>query len=164
MDTLGRWLAANMRWLTNQLTRRGRALADAEDLIQEGIVRVYEYRAKGGLVREPQSVLVRTVTRLSMNEHRDAHRDLYVRRSFDELLLPDPGPRPDEALEAQQRLERVMSALEAVPARTREVFLLCRLAGASHEDIGRQFGISVSAVEKHVARAMAVLIARRLEE
>lgn len=144
--------------------RRGRARADAEDLIQEGILRVYEYRARGGQVREPEAVLVRTVARLSMNQRRDSHRDLYTQRVFEDLAIADPAPRPEESLDMQQRLEQVLRVLETVPPRTREVFLLHRLAGTSQEDIARQFGISVSAVEKHVARAVAALITERLKE
>jgi RNA polymerase sigma-70 factor (ECF subfamily) len=148
----------------NQLTRRGRTRADAEDLIQEGIARVYEYRAKGAEVREPEAVLVRTVGRLSLNQRRDAHEDLYTRTPLEDLILVDPIPGPEEVLASQQRLERVMSALQSVPERTREIFLLHRVAGNSHAEIAEQLGISVSAIEKHVARAMAVLIAQRLNE
>lgn len=164
VDRLSTWLAGNIDWLKSQLTRRGRVREDAEDLIQEGIVRVYEYRAKGGQVHEPEAVLVRTVGRLSINQRRDSHADLYVKRMIDELALIDPAPRPDESVYAQQKLEQVMRVLEAVPERTREVFFLHRLAGASHEDIARQMGISASAVEKHVARAMAALMTERLRE
>jgi DNA-directed RNA polymerase specialized sigma24 family protein len=42
--------------------------------------------------------------------------------------------------------------------------LLHRLAETHHEDIAKQLGISVSAVEKHIARAVAALIAERLDE
>ncbi len=164
MDRLSTWLATNVNWLKNQLTRRGRVLEDAEDLIQEGIVRVYEYRAKGGQVYEPEAVLVRTVARLSMNQRRDGHAELYAKRPFDDLILVDPRPRPDETVDAQQRLDRIMRVLTQVPERTREVFFLHRLAGASHEEISKQLGVSVSAVEKHVARAMAALVGERLRE
>jgi RNA polymerase sigma factor (sigma-70 family) len=164
MDRLSDWLTNNVYWLKNQLTRRGRAREDAEDLIQDGIVRVYEYRAKGGQVVEPEAVLVRTVARLSINERRDSHRHLFTGKALDDLHLIDPHLPPDEVLDLQQRLARLMSVLNTVSERTREIFLLHRLTGAGHEEIAQQFGISVSAVEKHVARAMAVLIAERLKE
>lgn len=164
VDRLSTWLESNISWLKSQLTRRGRAREDAEDLIQEGIARVYEYRARGGQVREPEAVLVRTVERLSINQHRDSHRNLYSKRVLEDLSLVDPAPRPEEQLDAQQRLDRVMRVLETVSPRTREVFLLHRIAGAGQEDIARRFGITVSAVEKHVARAVAALITERLQE
>lgn len=164
VDRLTLWLAKNTAWLKGQLTRRGRSLADAEDLIHDGIVRVYEYRARGGEVREPESVLVRTVERLSINGHRDSHRDLYTRRVLDDLVLVDQRLRPEEHLDIQQRLDWVMRVLEGLPDRTCEVFLLHRLAGVGQDEIARQLGISVSAVEKHVARAVAALVTEKLRE
>jgi RNA polymerase sigma-70 factor (ECF subfamily) len=44
------------------------------------------------------------------------------------------------------------------------VFLLHRLAGVGQDEIARQLGISVSAVEKHVARAVAALVTEKLRE
>lgn len=164
VDRLTLWLADNVNWLRSQLTRRGRAREDAEDLIQEGIVRVYEYQARGGQVREPEAVLVRTVSRLAQNQVRDSHRDLYSRRLLEDMSVIDPAPGLEDRLDAQQRLDRVMRVLETVSVRTREIFLLHRLAGASHDEIANDFGISISAVEKHVARAVAALVTERLKE
>jgi RNA polymerase sigma-70 factor (ECF subfamily) len=164
VDRLTLWLADNVNWLRNQLTRRGRAREDAEDLIQEGIVRVYEYQAKGGQVREPEAVLVRTVARLAQNEVRDAHRELYSKRVLEDLVLVDPSPCPDDRLDIQQRLDRVIGVLDSVSPRTREIFLLHRLTDAGHDEIARKFGISISAVEKHVARAVAALVTERMKE
>jgi RNA polymerase sigma factor (sigma-70 family) len=164
MDRLGAWLKGNLNWLKSQLTRRGRALHEAEDLIQEGIVRVYEYQARGGEVREPEAVLVRTVIRLSLNEKRQPHRNLLGSTVFESLSVADPGLLPEETLDIRQRLDHVLHVLESVPPRTREVFLLHRLAGFGQEEIAEQLGISVSAIEKHVARAVAALAADRLSE
>ena len=164
MDPLSNWLAMNLHWLKNRLSRRVRNPEDAQDLIQEGILRVYEYRAKGGEIRDPEAVLLRAIDRLSINWRRDGHRELYSDESIEELLLIDKAPRPDEALDAEQRVRRTMRILDTLPPRTREVLLLHRLAETHHEDIAQQLGISVSAVEKHIARAVAALMAERLNE
>ncbi|MGH7104765.1 MAG: sigma factor-like helix-turn-helix DNA-binding protein, partial [Acetobacteraceae bacterium] len=37
--------------------------------------------------------------------------------------------------------------------RTRKIFILHRLEGRTHAEIAAQHGISISAVEKHIARA-----------
>lgn len=164
MDRLGSWVSMNIHWLKSRLRYRGRNSEDVEDLIQEGILRVYEYRAKGKEIREPEAVLLRTVNRLSMNKNRNAHRDLYAEEAIEDLLLIDEQPRPDEVLDAQQRMKRMMQVLDTLPPRTKEVLLLHRLAETHHEDIAKQLGISVSAVEKHIARAVAALVAERLDQ
>jgi len=164
MDRLSNWVSANIHWLKSRLKRRLRNLQDAEDLIQEGILRVYEYRARGGEIREPEAVFLRTIQRLSMNRERNAHRELYSTAMLEDLLLIDQRPRPDEALDAEQRVQRTMRVLDSLPPKTKEILLLHRLAEAHHEDIAKQLGISVSAVEKHIARAVAALIAEKLQE
>jgi RNA polymerase sigma-70 factor (ECF subfamily) len=62
----------------------------------------------------------------------------------------------------RQRLRQVIAALEELPARTRDIFVLFRLDRLKQSEIAAQMGISVSAVEKHVVRAVAHL-ARRLK-
>jgi RNA polymerase sigma-70 factor (ECF subfamily) len=59
---------------------------------------------------------------------------------------------------ARERLETVKFVLGQMPERTREVFLMHRLDGMKYREIAATFGISVSAVEKHIARATQALI------
>jgi RNA polymerase sigma factor (sigma-70 family) len=157
MDRLTVWLTRNARWLMTQLRRRGRTREEAEDLIQEAYLRVYEYCEKGK-AREPERVLVRTVMRLSMNEWRDRRRHLYSKQSVEDLLLVDPAPPPEDVLAVENYLRQIVSTLNNIEPRTREAFHLHRVEGLSYAQISRQMGISVSAVEKHIAWAMAVLL------
>lgn len=140
------------------LQRRGRTREQAEDLIQEAFLRMQEYCEKGGEVRQPEGFLVRTALRLAMNARRDEHRDLYVDQSVDELtLVVDTTPAPDEVLAAEQCLDRMREALDAVSRRTRDVFFMHRLDGLSYSQIAEKLGVSVSAIEKHIASALATL-------
>jgi RNA polymerase sigma factor (sigma-70 family) len=164
MDRLSDWVATNLHWLKSRWSRGRDGAHDAEDLIQESILRVYEYRAKGGEIREPEAVLLRTISRLAMNQARDAHRELYSKETLEDLLLIDERPLPDEVLDAQQRVHRVKQVLETLPPRTKEILLLHRLAETQREDIAKQLGISVSAVQKHIARAVAALMMEKLHE
>jgi RNA polymerase sigma factor (sigma-70 family) len=58
----------------------------------------------------------------------------------------------------REDLRALMAALLSLPARTRTIFILHRLDGRKYRDIGAQLGISPSAVEKHMLRAMEHLI------
>jgi RNA polymerase sigma-70 factor (ECF subfamily) len=53
------------------------------------------------------------------------------------------------------------AALEAMPARTRAIFLLFRLEHLRQAEIAGIYGISVSAVQKHLVRASAALVRHR---
>jgi RNA polymerase sigma factor (sigma-70 family) len=157
MDRLTTWMASNLRWLKGQLRRRGRTTEEAEDLIQEAWLRVFEY-CERGQVREPERVLVRTVSNLMRNEDRHRRRHPYVGQAVEELSLADAAPLPEEVLASRQRLTHVLNALATVDTRTREAFLLHRTDGLSYPQIAKQLGVSVSTVEKRIAWAMAVLL------
>ncbi len=140
------------------LLRRGRTREEAEDLIQEAFLRMQEYCGKGGEVRKPESFLVRTVLRLAMNARRDEHRELYADEKSEELaLVIDTRPTPDEVLAGDECLERMRNALDAVSRRTREVFFMHRLDGLSYAQIAQSLGLSISAIEKHMASALAIM-------
>jgi RNA polymerase sigma-70 factor (ECF subfamily) len=51
----------------------------------------------------------------------------------------------------------VVAALAELKPKTREIFLLNRLDGLSYTQIAVRFGISPSAIEKHMIKALAHL-------
>ena len=146
-----------VRRLQTILRRRGQTHEDAEDLIQEAFLRLHVY-CQSQEVREHEAFLTRTTLNLSVDRHRKAHSDLYSGEAIENLLLVDLRPTPDEELATQERLSQVGVVLDALAPRTREVFLMHRVEGNSCGQIAKAFGISVSAVEKHIARAVLALM------
>jgi RNA polymerase sigma factor (sigma-70 family) len=151
------WLISHFGRLEALLRRRGRTREEAEDLIQEAFLRVKAYCDEGGEVREPEAFLVRTVLNLARDVRAREHRDLYVKERVEKLIIADHGPTPDEVLEAEDRLRQLRETLDAINPRTRQVFFMHRLDGMSYVQIADHFGVSVSAIEKHIARAMSAL-------
>lgn len=146
-----------IRQLRRLLRRHGRSREDADDLIQEAFLRLHVY-CRDEEVRQQEAFLSRTVLNLSIDLHRKEHRELYAAESVESLPLMDLRPTPDEDLAALQRLNKVGAVLDALGPRTREIFLMHRLEGYGCAQIAAQFGISVSAVEKHIARAVLSLM------
>lgn len=142
------------------LRRRGRSQDDAEDLIQEAFLRLTEY-CRTGEVRDEPGFLQRTVINLSIDRHRVDSRHPCAGQPVDELaeVLPlvDSAPAPDEVLAAQQRLNEVRMVLGEISPRTRDIYLACR-AGYRYEQVAAAFGVSVSTIEKSVARAVIALM------
>ena len=62
-------------------------------------------------------------------------------------------------LEGRQALQTAVAALQLLPERTRDIFILRRVEGYAYRDIASRYGISVSAVEKHMVRAVQHLVA-----
>ncbi len=146
------------RRLKALLLKRGRTREEAEDLIQDAFLKMQEYCLRGGQVHKPENFLVRTVLRLASNARRDAHRELYVDAQVENLtLIIDATPTPDEVLAGDQCLERMRNALDGVSRRTRDAFFMHRLDGLSYAEIAQRLGVSISAVEKHIASALVAL-------
>jgi RNA polymerase sigma-70 factor (ECF subfamily) len=73
---------------------------------------------------------------------------------FDSELHAEDEIDPQRILGGKEDLHAATAALLRLPERTRTVFILRRLEGRRHRDIAMQLGISVSAVEKHMVRAI----------
>jgi RNA polymerase sigma factor (sigma-70 family) len=157
-------LSVHLCYLKKLLRRRGRTLEEAEDLVQEAFVRLQVYCKEGGTVREPEAFLVRTVLNLAIDARRRDRRDLYENQSVEDLYLVDLSPSPDEVFAAEQRLLKIRCSLNRLSERTQEVFFLHRLEGFSYAEIAQRLRVSVSAVEKHIASAVATLAMERQKE
>jgi RNA polymerase sigma factor (sigma-70 family) len=137
------------------LMRRGRSAHDADDLMQEAWVRLACYE-KSQPVHKPEAFLMRAALNLSI----DAHRQRQAQGEevmLEDVVLVDGAPSAEAALLAKERVARLSDGLHRLPEKTREIFLAHRLDGLSYTEIARQRGISINAVERHVAKAMLLL-------
>lgn len=130
----------------------------AEDLLHSAFVRLSEYR-KQNTVDNPSGFLVKTAANLAVDERRraQARRESPIDIA-DMLDLSDGQPLHPEVLAAQERLTKIMAGLESLGPKTREIFLLHRVDGLKYREIAAQFDITVSAVEKHIAKASLFLV------
>lgn len=143
--------------LRGLLRRKGQSRDDADDLIQEAFLRLHVY-CQDEEVQQQEAFLTRTVLNLVVDIHRKSHRDLYSEEPIESLLLVDIRPTPDEDFAVSERLTRVGAVLDELGPRTREIFLMHRVEGYGCAQIATRFGISLSAVEKHIARAVLSLM------
>ena len=72
-------------------------------------------------------------------------------------LAQAPGPSPEDALLGSERRRELMSAIDTLPRRQREVLLLCHVEGQSPRDVGEMTGLTESTVRVHLFRALRKL-------
>jgi len=145
--------------------RRTKDRADVEDMVQEVFVRLIRRGdtsalAKenlSGYVFETASSVLKDRLRKRLTHRQDAHE------LFDCDRHSDVEFSPEHVLLAKERLARASAVLLELPERTRVIFVLRRLEGMRFNEIAARLGISVSAVEKHMQRAVTHL-ARRIEQ
>lgn len=151
--------AWSRRWrpaLLSFFLRRVRKYEEAEDLTQEVFIRMLNSRPPGGM---PDGYIFQIAQNLLVDRARRAK----VRASYRETLGQTDEDMvetlaPDRIVMGRAELARIAIALEQLPERTRDIFTLYRIEQLGQEAIAEAFGISVSAVKKQVAKAMAQLM------
>jgi len=159
-----RRLSSTFRRVKRLLLRRGASREDAEDLVQEAVLRLHVYTREGHEVRDEHSFVQRAALNLAIDAHRHAHKELWDPSPVEKLEITDLTPTPDEVLQAEQRLLRISKTLDRISVRTREIFLMHRLQGYSHAEIAAKYGVTESAIEKHIASAFTALMIDRAKE
>ncbi|MBS7810077.1 RNA polymerase sigma factor [Roseococcus pinisoli] len=139
--------------LLGRLSRRVGCPATAADLVQDIFLRLWERRSEAA--GNPAAYLNRSARNAAI-DHLRAER---VRAAHVTGLTPEQhgaqaAPSPQQLFEARDRLDRVDEAIRRLPERTRDIFLLHRIHGRGYGEIAGVFGISVSGVEKHMAKAL----------
>ena len=133
------------------LMRRGRSSHDAEDLVQEAWVRLACYEREHE-IHEPEAFLMRTALNLSIDAHRlqSSHGEEVL---VEDIVLLDLSPTAEDLLLAKERMERLSYWLTRLTPKTRDIFLSHRIDGLTYREIAQRQGLSISAVEGHVAKA-----------
>lgn len=137
--------------------RRTHSPMDAEEMVQDLFVRLlrrgdlFSLDNVDGYVFEAAANIARDRGRYDQARGRGRHVDI------DDLSPESEAPGAEQILDGKQRLKRMLAALDALPPRARTVVILRRFENLTYPQIARRLGISVSAVEKHMVRAMAAL-------
>jgi RNA polymerase sigma factor (sigma-70 family) len=151
--------------LHRYLLRRGAREDEAEDILQE--VSLTLLSGKTGPVSETGGYLYRMTTNHFLIHRRGAGRR--VRREEDWVGAHsgdppdlDEQPSAEAGLIAREQLAILQSVIDRLPERTRAIFRRFRVDGETRPVIAADLGISVSAVEKHLARAYEAVATARL--
>lgn len=141
--------------------RRLRRKEDAEDLTHDTFLRFERAGYSNDGSDNPKAILL-TIARNLLTDFQRRELRSYRSGLVDDLpadalqiaSVPSAAPSPEAEVSLRQELRRVHAAIEHLPDPCRTVFLLHRLDGLKHREIGQRMGISISMVEKHIAEAM----------
>lgn len=124
------------------------------EVAQETYLRLVRFGPRRPL-SDPRAYLFRVaanVARDRLARERTRHRVMGEEPLLDSTPCTRPGV--EAAALAGERLAILAEAVDELPPRCREVFLMSRLDGLSNGEIAQRLGISRNMVEKHVIRAM----------
>lgn len=159
-EALAQSLSARYRApLMAYFNRRTGDFDAAEDLAQEVLVRALQRRELDG-VESPDAY----VFKIARNLLHDRVRRADVRQKHQvELKLRGEGAEElsaERVFQGREELEKAMNALAELKEKTRDIFILSRLEGMKYREIADLYGMSVSAVEKHLIQAFAHMMDR----
>jgi RNA polymerase sigma factor (sigma-70 family) len=146
--------------LLRLLRRKGRSREDAEDLIQEAMLRLHLY-AKSDVVVHEEAFLKHAVRNLAIDHYRRDRAIMRREMQIDDIdrqhPLIAPSPTPDQILDCQQRLDHLTATLDVVSRRTREIYFAHRF-GYTYAEIANGIGIAEITVKRHIARADLIIL------
>lgn len=127
---------------------------DAPDLLHEAYLRLFRHAAREA-VAEPQALL-RTAASNLASDHLRRRKTEQKYRDFEQDAsgLASGLALPDAQIEARERLKLLLEAMQQLPPRCRQVFIMRRFDGLHQEEIARRLGISRNMVEKHMRLAL----------
>jgi len=123
---------------------------DIEDVAQEAYLRAYVAEQRQS-IEQPKAFLFRVAKNLALTRLSRKSRRItdYIEEAGESVVM-DTSPASDEELEAQQSFGLYCEAVAALPEKCRQVFLLRKVHGLSHKEIGERLGLSISSVEKYL--------------
>ena len=141
-------------FLKKFLARFLRVPQDIEDVAQEAYLRAYTAERRE-LIEQPTAFLFRVaknlaLTRLSRKSHRITG---YIEEACASVDI-ELAAGSDEEIEAQQCLGLYCEAIASLPEKCRQVFLLRKVHGLTHQEIGAHMNLSISSVEKYLRQGI----------
>lgn len=132
--------------------RYAKTTAEAEDILQEGFVKVF------GAIKSfrGESALGTWITRIMINTALNSQRQkLYMLPMVDltEVSLPER----EEVILAQFRLEELVAIIQSLPDGCRVVFNLFAIEGYGHNEIAKMMNISEGTSKSQYNRAKSLL-------
>ncbi|PZU01008.1 MAG: RNA polymerase subunit sigma-24 [Brevundimonas sp.] len=139
--------------------RRVRGSQEAEDLTQEVFGRLIR-QDLGGIGNMNGYVFQVAANVLRDEARRASVRSGMLAGSTDVDVEDERGFSPERVLQNKEALQAMVSALYELSVPVRTVFSQYHLDGVAQVEIARRMGMSLSTVEKHMAKANAHLLYR----
>ncbi len=144
------------------LRKRIRRLAstpdvDVDDIVSEVLVRAYTTSDYQRIDRGRTFLFTIARNLLTDLARRRAIVSFELMASLESLDAAGEAPSAETIVSAREELHQLQKVTETMPPQCRRVFLLRRVEALPFAEIADRLGLSVSTVEKHLARAIDIL-------
>jgi RNA polymerase sigma-70 factor (ECF subfamily) len=140
------------------------SVAEAEDIVQEALLRLHRALERGERIASPRAYLATVATRLALDELRSARarREHYVGEWLPEPIVTDPDEDPAARVEMADSLSLAfLVVLESLTPDQRAALLLRDVFDYGYDEIAALIGTSEANARQLAARARRQVTQRR---
>ena len=121
---------------------------DADDIVQEAFMKIWEILESGATIHDIKAYLYRAVRNGAIRRMSgDSHT----------LGLEAMADVPDEEIDTSERDAKLWEAIGRLPERCREIFLMSKRDGLTNEEIAEELDISIKTVKNQMTKAFSRL-------
>ena len=122
----------------------------AEDIVQDSYASLWEKLQEGDHVLNLKSYLYMMVRNRCLDHLRKKGLPTESLKPYDTYGIIDD----DDAQERSQTEARLWTAIDSLPEKCREVFILSKRDGLKYEEIAEELGLSVNTVRNQISKAL----------
>ncbi len=116
----------------------------AEDTVQEAFAKAWIQVEGGAEIGNFKSYIYRMVRNEAIS---------ILRQRKTNIAIEDAGDVPEEQVDTSERDAKLWAAIDDLPDRCREIFLMSKRDGLSNQEIADELGLSVSTVKNQMSKA-----------
>jgi RNA polymerase sigma factor (sigma-70 family) len=131
---------------------------DIDDIVQETYSKLVSMDSVAS-IRDIRAYTFRIAFSIMAQHVRHARVvSIHTAADLDQFGVETPEPSPERQVEDRDELRRLAAALDSMPGRSRQVFILRRLEGLSQREAAQKLGLSEKTLEKHMSAGIRHLM------
>jgi RNA polymerase sigma-70 factor, ECF subfamily len=129
---------------------------EAEEIVQETFYRVWKYRGNMNPALSFKAYIITIAKRLIFNRAKKRMHELAYQEYFVQNFT-DGESCIDEYIDIKELEQKIKHAIENLPSKRKEIFVLSREKGLTTIEIANKMNISTSTVENQINKAIKCL-------
>jgi RNA polymerase sigma-70 factor, ECF subfamily len=131
--------------------------ADAEEIVQEVFIKIWESRNKIDVYSTFDSFLFTIAYNAMISQFRKRTNEKKYLEHLKSLQQVETATDLNDEIHYNELNKKVQALLNELTPRQKEIFQLSREEGLTHEEIAIKLDISVNTVKKHITNTLAFL-------
>jgi len=137
-----------------RLRRMVKSLEEADELLQDLFVKVWEKREEIIIQQSFEAYLYRIAQRMAVDYFRKLERQSRMQHHV-QLSIPETTESVEEYILARETQQLLDDAVAQLPEQRRRAFTLCKIEGKSHQEAAEIMNISPNTVHNHLVKAIS---------